>query len=443
MINALCFEDVYTLDRLINSGAFGAVYRAYHKETSEVVAVKILHRDHDTMDEEVMNEVTILRDLQTSKSNSSNIVQLIDFFIDEDNMHIVQQLAEGGDLADKLLQGEESYSEGEARNIMVQLLNVVRKLHVEHKITHRDIKPDNILYDNSTDKNIILCDFGSASYLSDYYETGALSEHIGSMPYMAPEIINCAEEYDEAIDMWSIGCTLFVLLMGYQAFEGNTREETIENIISCSYDVDDEPIWENCISNEAKELIMNLLVLDPAHRWTINQALECDWITQQQPKQRNLIQNDAKETSLTNHNIDTIPKYIIVKERMYHSYEHDTEDDSLSFSSDKYVETFTSAICNDSTCGSSHKKQTSKTIRRNSAFKGLALLFESGDLCSSISSSSSISSKQNSFKCAKDTTTCTTTSLKNTTLRAGYNIFKNFRSSRNKSLVGEILIRAT
>merc|ERR1712151_677672 len=282
-----------------------------------------------------MEEASMLRALQ----NVDNIVQLIGFYIDEDKMYIVQNLARGGDVLDRLLRQQQQqqrrqqdycnndndnnnnddgivsrcssdnkmYDEIDACKLMHVLLKTVQKLHVEYNMAHLDIKPENLLLQDPGDvTSLQLCDFGYASYLPSDGES--LTKPCGTSKFIAPEIIDQGK-YREEVDMWSIGCTLYMLLGGHQPFAGENEIEIMINIVNCNYDFN-RPVW-NRISAEAKELISNLLVVDPKGRWTATQALNCKWFRKDQllePQSNSNIETSAPVSTINRllHNISLI-----------------------------------------------------------------------------------------------------------------------------------------
>jgi len=303
--NSNFFDDVYDIDQLINEGSYGTVFKAFHKGTNELFAVKIVDRVSQNADTVILREVSMLHDLK----DIPNVVQLVDFFIDDDHMYIVQDYAKGGDVMDQLMERREKDEGGidelNTCHLIYALLRTVKTLHQDHKIVHCDIKPDNILLKDSNDySSMQLCDFGLASYLPKN-KRASLSRRCGSLAYTAPEIMTKNKKVRQQIDMWSIGCSLFLLLCGYQAFEEETKSRTIANIKNCSYcnhhiimSMSSSSTW-NAISDEAKELIENLLLLDPKKRWTVNQALECDWITKNIVSSTDKIDNEYSTNTMT------------------------------------------------------------------------------------------------------------------------------------------------
>jgi len=155
-------------------------------------------------------------------------------------------------------------------------LIAMQTLHDEKKIVHRDIKPENLLLhyrDGEPSPSLVLCDFGHAKHLPKKPDEYLFSQ-CGTPIYYPPEIVN-GEAYREKADMWCIGCTVFVLLSGCQAFEGEDEYETFQYITTCDYSFQD-PSW-SAISDEAKHFIKNLLLLDGKERWSATRSLQNDW----------------------------------------------------------------------------------------------------------------------------------------------------------------------
>lgn len=272
----VAFDKVYHLGDQIAEGGFGIVYKGSHVVSGNLenpdVAIKIVERDGGEDDEECFHEAGILRDL----CNAPHIIQLIDFYMDEKKMYVVQNFASGGDVLDQLVE-RQIYTEDDARVLAKILLETLANLHTNYKMVHRDLKPENLLLQSSKDdSSLLLCDFGYTKYLPKSPEA-CLTTFCGTPDYTAPEIIN-GEEYREEVDLFSLGCTMFLLLGGYQPFNGGNEAETFINIVEGDYDFEN-PAWE-AISDEAKELITNLLELDPSKRWTACEALQCDWLRQ-------------------------------------------------------------------------------------------------------------------------------------------------------------------
>jgi serine/threonine protein kinase len=146
-------------------------------------------------------------------------------------------------------------------------------------IVHRDLKPENLVYDKKgPDAVLKITDFGLAKFMvhdSLTSETATMKSIVGTMGYMAPEILN-NEPYDNKVDLWSLGVLLYVLLCGYPPFYDPTPAGLFWAIRNGSY-VFAEPYWNN-ISKEAKFVVFRLLTVDPETRMTIDELLEHPWI---------------------------------------------------------------------------------------------------------------------------------------------------------------------
>lgn len=127
------------------------------------------------------------------------------------------------------------------------------------QFVHRDLKLENILYATKDENSELkLVDFGLSNKLS----SGELHTMIGTPIYISPEMLKGS--YDEKCDNWSIGVLMYILLCGYPPFFGPNKKVIYELIKAGKFDFNGKE-W-NIISNEAKDLIRNLLVVDPKKR---------------------------------------------------------------------------------------------------------------------------------------------------------------------------------
>jgi len=203
------------------------------------------------------------------KIEHPNIIKLLDLFDTPEKLYLVMELVTGGELFDRIVEREQ-YSESDAKEVMRQLLNAIEYIHSKD-IVHRDLKPENLLLeDESQDTNIKLTDFG----LSKIFDTEYMKTACGTPGYVAPEILN-ATGYGSAVDMWSAGVILYILLCGYPPFYNDNDAKLFESIMAANYHFH-SPYWDN-ISKEAKDVIRALLVVDPIERLTAAQAKEMEW----------------------------------------------------------------------------------------------------------------------------------------------------------------------
>lgn len=262
------FRDIYQLNARLKSGSFATVCRGTHRATGRKVAIKcVLRKDLPPADDAaIYDEVAILASL-----NHPHIVPIIDFFDEKDCYFIVMELMSGGDLFDRIGK-KKSYSEADARDLVVKMLKAVAYCH-NRKIAHCDMKPKNLLLmSDDNDSFIKLADFGFAARV---HEPKSLTKQCGTPFFVAPEILT-RKPYDQQSDMWSVGCIVYLLLSGNLPFMGRSQKELFRKIVAGKYEFTDES-W-NTISDDAKDLVKKLLVLNPDERITAKNAVRHPWL---------------------------------------------------------------------------------------------------------------------------------------------------------------------
>ncbi len=261
------FDDDYTLFNRLQSGSYGTVYTTRHKTTNEEYAVKVIDRSKlkEKDDSATFREIGIMKDL----IGVANIVRLIDIYIKPETFHIVQFYAKGGDVFDRLAK-RVSYSEMDARLLSVTLMKTMKEMH-ELKICHRDMKPENLLLKSlHDDSSILLADFGFAKYVPDE----GLKTRCGTPAFVAPEIL-VGKRYNTQADMWSVGCLIFMLIGGYPPFQDDTHRGLFRKIRGSNFTFHNT-YWSN-VSFQAKQLITNLLTVDPDDRLDATASLASAW----------------------------------------------------------------------------------------------------------------------------------------------------------------------
>lgn len=269
----LGFYDMYETGKVIHNGQTAKVYECTHLRTRAVFAVKVIERKQrsrksvkKTMAETVLHEVAVLDSLK-----HKNIIEVKEFFEDDDHFFLVMERMRGGDVFDRILEVKR-YSEEDARALAKALLEATAFFHSQN-VAHRDLKPQNLLLkskDNPAD--IMISDFGFACRVRDQQ---SLTTRCGTPSYVAPEVLKNAP-YDQSVDMWSIGVIMYVLLCGYPPFVDENQTELFRKIRMCEWKFRGEE-WES-VSEEAKDLIRGLLVANPVQRMTAKQALQCAWL---------------------------------------------------------------------------------------------------------------------------------------------------------------------
>ncbi|KAK4253283.1 hypothetical protein QN277_010607 [Acacia crassicarpa] len=262
-------EDKYLLDRELGRGEFGITYLCIDRETRELLACKSISKRklRTAVDvEDVRREVAIMKLLPKSPS----IVRLKEAFEDNNAVHLVMELCEGGELFDRIV-ARGHYTERAAAAVTRTIVEVVQLCH-KHGVIHRDLKPENFLFANKKENSPLKAiDFG----LSIFFKPGErFSEIVGSPYYMAPEVLK--RNYGPEIDIWSAGVILYILLCGVPPFWAESEQGVAQAILRGHIDFKREP-WPS-ISESAKSLVRQMLEPDPKLRLTAKQVLEHPWL---------------------------------------------------------------------------------------------------------------------------------------------------------------------
>jgi serine/threonine protein kinase len=268
------FTSQYTIiDAQIGKGASAVVKKCTRKSDKKQFAVKIMNKK--TLKKRqlflIQQEISILEKLRDK--GVKNVVQLIDFYDEEDTMYIVMELAEKN-LFEWLLNrfdGDKfKINEKKCAYIFFQM---VRAIHGCHKvgIIHRDIKPENILMTDTKKTKICLTDFGLSTYKT------SMKTICGTPNYLAPEVV-LKRKYTSKCDWWSAGVCLYVILSGTYPFCDTNVTNLYKKIVKNDYDFNDLR-WKY-ISREAKDLITLLLDPNPNTRCGHNQILSHPWMRQ-------------------------------------------------------------------------------------------------------------------------------------------------------------------
>ncbi|KAJ9681073.1 hypothetical protein PVL29_020122 [Vitis rotundifolia] len=267
------FGAKYELGKEVGRGHFGHTCSARGKKgelRDQPLAVKIISKAKMTTAiaiEDVRREVKILKAL----SGHANLVKFYDACEDANNVYIIMELCEGGELLDRILSRGGRYTEEDAKAIVVQILSVVAFCHLQG-VVHRDLKPENFLFTSrSEDADMKLIDFG----LSDFIRPDErLNDIVGSAYYVAPEVLH--RSYYLEADIWSIGVITYILLCGSRPFWARTESGIFRAVLRADPNFDDLP-WPT-VSAEAKDFVKRLLNKDYRKRMTAVQALTHPWL---------------------------------------------------------------------------------------------------------------------------------------------------------------------
>nr|XP_056705125.1 calcium/calmodulin-dependent protein kinase type II subunit gamma isoform X4 [Euleptes europaea] len=265
------FTDEYQLYEELGKGAFSVVRRCVKKSASQEYAAKIINtkklsaRDHQKLE----REARICRLLK-----HPNIVRLHESISEEGFHYLVFDLVTGGELFEDIV-AREYYSEADASHCIHQILESVNHIH-QHDIVHRDLKPENLLLASKCKGAAVkLADFGLAIEVQG--EQQAWFGFAGTPGYLSPEVLR-KDPYGKPVDIWACGVILYILLVGYPPFWDEDQHKLYQQIKAGAYDFP-SPEWDT-VTPEAKNLINQMLTINPAKRITADQALKHPWVCQ-------------------------------------------------------------------------------------------------------------------------------------------------------------------
>ncbi|ELK09525.1 Calcium/calmodulin-dependent protein kinase type II delta chain [Pteropus alecto] len=203
-----------------------------------------------------------------------NIVRLHDSISEEGFHYLVFDLVTGGELFEDIV-AREYYSEADASHCIHQILESVNHIH-QHDIVHRDLKPENLLLASKCKGAAVkLADFGLAIEVQG--EQQAWFGFAGTPGYLSPEVLR-KDPYGKPVDIWACGVILYILLVGYPPFWDEDQHKLYQQIKAGAYDFP-SPEWDT-VTPEAKNLINQMLTINPAKRITADQALKHPWVCQ-------------------------------------------------------------------------------------------------------------------------------------------------------------------
>ncbi|XP_063674331.1 SNF-related serine/threonine-protein kinase-like isoform X17 [Bolinopsis microptera] len=254
---------LYDLDKVLGKGHYGIVRLARHVFSGQMVAVKVI--DKTKLDQRETDH--LLKEVQCMKLvRHPNVVRLYHVITTKNKLYLVLELGSGGDLLDYLNKMPDGIGEERTREYFGQIIRAIAYCHHLH-IVHRDLKPENIIF-NEDYSVLKLTDFG---FSNEFSPGEKLMTYCGSWKYSAPEIL-LQEEYDPpAVDVWSLGVMLFQMVAGRLPFSEVNQSETLTKIMDGSYEMPDE------ISDDLKDLLSRMIVVDPKDRITVDEVLAHPW----------------------------------------------------------------------------------------------------------------------------------------------------------------------
>lgn len=270
----------------LGDGNFSVVKECMNIHTKDLYAMKLIKK------QTVKNKIQLIqrefdllrsisekiRDMEKKNEHSldifeghHHILQLFDYFETADNIVLITQLCQKGDLYEKIVENQCLDLEAQVTSYCACLVSVLEFLHSQG-IVHRDLKAENVLFRlrvNENEKNLqgehhgdfkydllahdlVLADFGLAAEYNTS-KVNSLKEFVGTISYIAPEIVKCKgvgemtpdqvgklDKYGCPVDIWALGVLTYFMAFGYTPFDCTTDDETLECISKCDYYVDEQ-----------------------------------------------------------------------------------------------------------------------------------------------------------------------------------------------------------
>ncbi|KAK6501787.1 hypothetical protein TWF481_009612 [Arthrobotrys musiformis] len=289
-------NGIYEVGDIIGKGAFAIVRKLTQKSTGSLYAVKIIHKRVFGPQTEsghkngkarylgVLKEVEIMEQLK-----HPNIIHYEEYKEMPRQLYIRMEYVGFGDLSD-YVKSRGAMPENLTRIVTQQVNNALVFIHGLN-ISHRDIKPDNILIKSEDPLVVKLSDFGLAKMIKEDQDFN--KTFCGTMLYLAPEVFPTVvgvqnpvtrnikyhkenRRYSHVCDMWSLGCVVYTLLTGDPPFTGATQEEIQQKICAGRWDV--AKLTKCGISEVAIDLVKKFLITDPTKRMNEKEALRHPWL---------------------------------------------------------------------------------------------------------------------------------------------------------------------
>lgn len=255
---------LYDLEETLGRGHFAVVKLARHVFTGEKVAVKVI--DKSKLDE--VSKAHLFQEVRCMKLvQHPNVVRLYEVIDTATKLYLILELGDGGDLYDYIMRHDAGLSEQVARDYFKQIVRAITYCHQLH-VVHRDLKPENVVFFQKLGV-VKLTDFG---FSNKFCPGQKLETSCGSLAYSAPEIL-LGDSYDApAVDVWSLGVILYMLVCGQAPFQEANDSETLTMIMDCKYTIPEH------ISKDCKDLIARMLVRTPEKRATLNEISTHPWL---------------------------------------------------------------------------------------------------------------------------------------------------------------------
>ncbi|RLN91822.1 hypothetical protein BBJ28_00005517 [Nothophytophthora sp. Chile5] len=258
----LDFHQHYAITRHLGEGSYSTVKQVTHRQKGGFFACKIV----DKLSLSVVDRAALAHEVRVLSSVSHvNIMRLHEVIEDDAKCYLVTELAEGGDLFDRIVK-QGKFPEREAQKVAAALVEALHYCHAR-SIIHRDVKPENVLLSGD---DVKLCDFGFARQLNDPEEQS--TDSCGTPGYAAPEILD-GRSYGLEVDVFSLGVVTYIMLCGYPPFPMKLAQLRTHRF-NVRYPSKD---WA-AVHPDVKTLISKMLHVDPTERPSMAMLRSHPWI---------------------------------------------------------------------------------------------------------------------------------------------------------------------
>ncbi|KAJ2140120.1 hypothetical protein IW136_002736 [Coemansia sp. RSA 678] len=275
----------YILLQIIGEGQYGKVYKAVHRRSGVIVAMKIISKlnRRKVEIETYREEMRLLQQL-----DHPHVIQLIEYFETKVDIYIVLEYCKC-DLAVYLKRKGGFLKMEEVRVIAQQLVNGLYYLH-KNAVVHHDIKLPNALV--GADNRVKWCDLGLATQLTSDGKPIYVHALKGTPLYMAPEILR-KSRYTYRADFWSLGVVIYELYVGKTPFRTTSLVDLKRNIM------EEDIVWPREIPAQLKDFLCGLLVRDPAERMSWSQLKRHSFLLGQDTEETALISDSLRSSTST------------------------------------------------------------------------------------------------------------------------------------------------
>ncbi|XP_061835379.1 uncharacterized protein mylk4a isoform X5 [Nerophis lumbriciformis] len=262
-------SNFYTINwqEVLGGGRFGQVHKCVENSSGLTLAAKVIKARAQKEKEVVKNEIQVMNNL-----DHANLIQLYAAYESRNDIILVLEYVGGGELFNRIIDENYTLMELDAVVFIRQICEGLQHMHKMY-ILHLDLKPENILCVSRVTNKIKIIDFGLARI---YKPREKLRVNFGTPEFLAPEVIN----YDFVsfnTDMWSLGVITYMLLSGLCPFLGDDDNETLNNILACQWNLEEQEFVDT--SEEAKDFISRLLVVNKSWRMGASEALRHPWLS--------------------------------------------------------------------------------------------------------------------------------------------------------------------